>query len=112
DLDMEHLAEFLTDMAKRDKREVLSRLAVLLAHLLKWEHQSDQRTKSWQATIGVQRDELEDLLDSETLRQYAEQSLDRAYERAVRQAAGETSLPPETFPPECPFSLEQILAKS
>jgi hypothetical protein len=109
DLDIDHLAEFLTDIAKQDKREVLSRLAVLLAHLLKWEHQPDQRTQSWRATIDVQRDELADLLDSESLRQYAEQTLDRAYQRAVRQTSGETGLPLEAFAQECQYSLDQIM---
>ncbi|MGZ3390191.1 MAG: DUF29 family protein, partial [Isosphaeraceae bacterium] len=41
ELDYEHLHEFLTDMARRDRREVLSRLKRLLLHLLKWEHQPD-----------------------------------------------------------------------
>jgi hypothetical protein len=111
EMDSDHLAEFLRDMARRDKREVRSRLAVLLAHLLKWDHQPEQRTQSWQTTIDVQRDELEDLLESETLHQYAEKSLDRAYERAVRHASGETGLHASAFPAECPYSLSQITAR-
>src|SRR5438128_9939389 len=67
DLDHEHLSEFLSDMARRDKREVLSRLTLLLAHLLKWDFQSAQRSNSWQATIAVQRRELSDLLERGTL---------------------------------------------
>ena len=35
ELDLPNLSEFLSSMAKRDRREVLSRLVVLLAHLLK-----------------------------------------------------------------------------
>ena len=34
EMDHVHLAEYLSDMAKRDRREVNSRLAQLLAHLL------------------------------------------------------------------------------
>src|ERR1700730_18671616 len=67
ELDHENLREFLADMARRDKREVLSRLTTLLAHLLKWEHQPQQRTRSWEATILHQREELRDLLESSTL---------------------------------------------
>ena len=33
-LDVAHLAEYLEDMAKNERREVRSRLVVLLAHLL------------------------------------------------------------------------------
>src|SRR5438045_1924674 len=69
-LDADHLSEYLIDMAKRDRREVLSRLKVLLVYLLKWDHQSDHRTTGWQVTIVSQRDELSDLLESGTLLRY------------------------------------------
>ena len=36
EIDSRELSEYLADIARRDKREVLSRLVVLLAHLLKW----------------------------------------------------------------------------
>ncbi len=39
--------------AKADKRELLSRLKVLLMHLLKWQFQADKRSKSWKMTINV-----------------------------------------------------------
>ena len=41
-VDSASLAEYLTDMAKRDRREVFSRTVVLLAHLLEWHHQPDR----------------------------------------------------------------------
>ena len=97
ELDHEHLSQFLLDMARRDKREVLSRLTTLLLRLLKWEHQPDQRSKSWQATLAVQRQELHDLLESQTLRNHAQEVLAKAYERAVRLAALETGLAVESF---------------
>ena len=50
-IDFEVLEEYLTDMAKRDRREVESRLVTLIAHLLKWENQSERRSGSWRATI-------------------------------------------------------------
>ena len=52
ELDYAHLQEFLTDRARRDKREVLSRLTTLLTHRLKWEHQPDKRSNSWRAKIA------------------------------------------------------------
>jgi Domain of unknown function DUF29 len=109
DLDVEHLSEVLADMARRDRREVLSRLTTLLAHLLKWEHQPGQCSHSWRATITTQRNELHDLLESGTLRNYAGEVLGKAYQRAVTQASLETDFPAESFPPECPFSLAAAL---
>jgi hypothetical protein len=88
---------------------VLSRLTVLLVHLLKWEQQPDQRTNSWRATILNQRQELRDLLESGTLRNYAEEVLARAYGRAVQQAATEMGVEESAFPPACPWSLAEVV---
>jgi hypothetical protein len=111
DLDYKHLGEFLLDMARRDRREVLHRLTTLLAHLLKWEHQSRKRSRSWQSTILAQRHELQDLLDSRTLENYALEILPKAYARAVKEAATETSLAPERFPQECTYTLDDLLSE-
>jgi hypothetical protein len=110
DLDYAHLGEYLSDMARRDRREVESRLATLLAHVLKWEHQPDQRSRSWRATIIEQRQELEGLVSRGVLRNHAEAVLAVVYRKAVERAAAETGLPAEFFPGECPYRLEQLLA--
>src|SRR5688500_5260367 len=79
ELDLDHLQEYLADMAKRDRREVKSRLTVLAAHVLKWLHQKKNRTRGWRQTIVSQRQELEDLLVSKTLRNHSEAILAEAY---------------------------------
>jgi hypothetical protein len=108
-LDLKHLQVYLTDMARRDKREVLHRLIVLLVHLLKWEHQPNKRSRAWELTIREQREELQELLESATLRNYANVDLGKAYQRSVRRAAVETDLLEEAFPEECPYTLTQLL---
>ena len=62
EMDYQNLSEYLADMARRDRREVFSRLVVLLSHLLKWEHQPEKRSGSWRGTILEQRRELRQLL--------------------------------------------------
>jgi hypothetical protein len=57
EIDYPNLAEYLADMARRDRREVDSRLTVLIVHALKWAHQPDRRSGSWKATIIEQRQE-------------------------------------------------------
>jgi hypothetical protein len=109
ELDHEHLSEYLTDMAKRDRREVYSLLVVLLAHLLKWEHQPEQRSNSWRGTIVTHRRELRQLLESGTLRNHAESVLTQAYQDAILQAAAETGLAETVFPAECGMTLEEVL---
>lgn len=110
EVDLDTLAEYLTDMARRDRREVGSRLALILAHLLKWEFQPDKRTGSWRATIEVQRQELAELLESGTLRNHADEVLAKAYANGVRQAAAETGLDATAFPAECPYMVKQLMS--
>ncbi len=110
--EVEHdiLAEHLNDMARRDYREVYTRLVVLLCHLLKWEFQPDHRTRSWHGTILEQQRELRLLLESKSLRNHAESRYGDAYEDARKQAAAETGLARATFPAECPWPLDEALA--
>ncbi len=85
-LDLEHLSAYLSDRAKRDKREVFHRLVRLLIHLLKWEYQPEKRTRSWELTIQEQREELQELLESGVLRNYADQQLGKAYYPGMKSA--------------------------
>ena len=110
EVDFPNLAEYLADLAKRDRREVAHRLAVLIAHLLKWEHQPGQRSGSWRRTIVVQRQRLRGMLESGTLRNHAVKILASAY--ADGQTIAETGLPESAFPAECPFSLDEVLQGS
>jgi len=110
EFDLPNLQEYLESMAKRDRKEMTSRLQVLLAHLLKWEYQPDNRSKSWQRTIQNQRWEIQDDCGSRTLRNHAAAELSTVYTRAAVDAAYETGMELEQFPSECPWTLDQILA--
>src|SRR3977135_705736 len=107
-MDLSNLSAYLSDMSKKDRREVSSRLVTLLTHLLKWEHQPDHRSGPWQGTILEQRRELRKLLESGTLYNHALSVLAETYADARKQAAAETMLPRETFPVECRWDLESL----
>jgi hypothetical protein len=109
EMDHQNLSEYLSDMAKRDRREVASRLVTLLTHLLKWEYQPDRRSGSWRGTILEQRRELRKLLESGTLHNHALAILAEAYADARKQAAAETELPRQTLPLECRWELDSLL---
>lgn len=111
DLDYAHLEEYLGDMARRDRREVESRLATLFVHVLKWMHQPEHRSRSWRGTLVEQRQELSRLAGRGVLRNHAAAVLGDAYAEAIeRAAAAETGLTEESFPHECPWTLEQLLS--
>jgi len=40
-LDIGHLAEEIEDVGKSEQRELANRMALLLSHLLKWQHQPE-----------------------------------------------------------------------
>jgi hypothetical protein len=110
ELDIEHLVEEIEAMAGNQRRELKSRLRVLLTHLLKWGWQRTKRSKSWKVTAANQRAELRDLLgQSPSLKRQVAEAIAESYEDALRQASLQTGLPRETFPLRCPFTPEQIL---
>jgi hypothetical protein len=110
EIDVEHVAEEIEDMGKRDHRERFSPLTLIIQHLLKWQYQPDRRSGSWKATVATQRGELEELFEqSPSLRRLPDRTLVRAYGIAIVAAASETGLPEDSFPSKCPYTLEQIL---
>ena len=111
-IDLENLAEEIESMGKNEKRQLTSRLALLLAHLLKWRFQPKMRSNSWKYTIIEQRWQVIELLDdSPSLKHQLNECLHRSYERAILIAARETGLDTEQFPRECPYSLDEVFGK-
>lgn len=110
DIDWENAAEEIESVGRSDKREIRSRLEVLLLHLLKWRFQSKRRKHGWRDTIVEQRRRLPMVVDdSPSLREYPVSVLDDVYALAVIGAARETGLPKAEFPLTCPFTIDQIL---
>lgn len=108
--DIAHIAEEIEDMGKRDLRELNSRVQVLLIHLMKWQLQPEKRSASWRRTISAQRIKVRRLLQqSPGFRRRIYAHLAENYEDAVHLAAIETGLSSNSFPAECPYTVEQIL---
>lgn len=110
EVDLENVAEEIESMGRSDKRESLNQLAVLVAHLLKWQYQPARRGNSWRLTIKEQRIKLISLLDeSPSLQSEIALRLNEAYSQALVTAARQTGLIGSTFPIICPFNFEQCL---
>jgi hypothetical protein len=108
--DIENIAEEIASMGRTEKRELVSRLTILLLHLLKWRYQPDNRGASWEASIRVQRNRLDDHLDDNpSLRPLLPHALASAYRDAALEAVAETGLPLAAFPKDCPWAIEQVL---
>ena len=118
DLDITHLLEELSDMGKAETRELESRLIILLAHLLKWQFQTQQLSerwrefdgRSWKMTIIEQRLRLQRRLrKSPALKSKLGAIISDAYEDAILLASKETQLSENIFPQQCPYAITEIL---
>ena len=112
ELDIENLVEELESLGRSEQRELGSYLQLLMMHLLKCQHQPEQRTQSWDITLSNCRDRLQDCLeDTPSLQRFLHDSewMEKYYRRARRDAAKETQKPLELFPTECPYAIAQIL---
>jgi hypothetical protein len=111
-LDLAHIAEEIEDVGKSEQRELASRMAVLLMHLLKWKYQPSKRSKSWQFTIATQRKEVAYALkEAPSLRtKFNDISwVDLVWAKAKGKAEAETGLELATFPNICPWDMAEVL---
>ncbi len=109
-VDWDAVIEEIESLGRSERRELKSRLEVLLQHLLKWQYQPSFRSGSWRNTIDEQRNRITDLLqESPSLKSYPEEVLAQCYHRGLKAASNETELPINTFPVECPYSIAQVL---
>ena len=107
--DIENIAEEIESMGRSERRELVSRLTILLLHLLKWQFQPGLRGHSWRYTIKVQRRDLaRHLADNPSLSVQLPLILADAYTSAILLAAGETGLPEGAFPTLCSWSYQQV----
>jgi uncharacterized protein DUF29 len=89
-IDWDELAEELDEVVALARRETVSRVRTVLAHLLKWKYQKTKRDEpSWKSTIVRERLELALLLKSTNLRNYLD---DEGYALAYKQARTQAGL--------------------
>ncbi|KQP34224.1 hypothetical protein ASF27_01260 [Methylobacterium sp. Leaf102] len=109
-LDLDHIAEELESLSESEFGKLQSTLRVLVMHMLKWDQQPEHRTPSWIFSIREQRRRYERILASNPgLKSRNDEALGNAYPDAREWASDETHLPPDEFPPECPYEWDDIL---
>ena len=100
-------------MGRAEKRELVSRLTILLVHLLKWTYQPNLRGRSWRLTIKEQRKKvLNHLADNPSLRSKTGEAMAAAYDLAILRAARQTAMDEGDFPAACPWTFEEAIAES
>lgn len=110
ELDIEHLADEIEDVGKSEKREFASRMAVVLAHLLKWSRQPKMRSNSWRSTIVDQRKRIALAIKATPSLNAVMRDPDWREDiwlDARAQARKETGLAEAELPETCPWAMEQ-----
>ncbi|MGI3901787.1 MAG: DUF29 domain-containing protein [Janthinobacterium lividum] len=112
ELDIENLADEVQDVARRERRELLSRLSLVYQHLLKWDHQPDRRSASWARTIVEQRRQVDELLDeARSLRSHLPALTETAFRQGRVAALNETDLPDAVMPDIDPYSWDDVMTR-
>ncbi|MBP2230648.1 hypothetical protein J2847_003953 [Azospirillum agricola] len=108
--DIAHIAEEIESMGRTEKRELVSRLTVLLLHLLKWRFQPDRRGNSWRLSVEEQRYRIADHLDDNpSLKSKLDEAIESAYRLALIEVERETGMPRRGLPARCPWSFDQMV---
>ena len=113
DVAWESLIEEIESMGRSEKKEVKSRLIVIIEHLLKlmyWEAEKTYNARGWRNTIVEQRRQIGlSLEDSPSLRPLLREMFLDCYRIAREDALRKYQLSSDLFPTEPPFSLEDVL---
>ncbi len=111
-LDIDNIVEEIEDVGNSEKRELQSRMAVLISHLLKWKFQPIRRSHSWQNTIREQRSAIQqDIRKTPSLGPLLDNArwVASAYRRARIDTYAETALP--ALPDELPWSVSELMSE-
>jgi hypothetical protein len=112
EVDLEHVAEEIEDLGKRDRFAVYSQMLRLLLHQVKRQIQPERESASWRRSIINSQERIAHRLkDSPSLVTCLEHELADIYVRAVRGALFETGVKSARLPERCPFTLDQLLGE-
>jgi len=112
-LDLDNLIEELEDLGREKKNAVASLLEQIIRHLLLlqyWTKESEYNAVHWQEEIYNFRTQLGRKITT-NLRNYLEKELNSIYQDALGFVKIKT-VNSVVFPPDCPYSPEQLLDRS
>jgi uncharacterized protein involved in exopolysaccharide biosynthesis len=109
-VDALNIAEEIDDVGHEQYDKLQSAIRVTPLHLLKWDHQSERRSRSWMLSIAVERKLASRVLHKNSgLKPKVAEAIAEAYETAPLEAAAQTLLEERVFPLECPYSQNEIM---
>ena len=112
ELDIEHLLEEVEGLARSNFDSFKSAIRIVLIHMLKWDIQTNYRSRSWANSIDGHRVRVTEALEeSPSYKSRIKDAVTKAYKRARYDASKETRLPLKHFPELCPFTFDEIMTR-
>jgi uncharacterized protein DUF29 len=112
EIDALNIAEELGDVAGREYDKLESALAIILLHMLKWEHQPERRSRSWQNSIAEHRTRVHrQLRKHPSLKIRIGEALEEAYEDARARCRTETGIEEPALPWSCPYDWDEVITR-
>lgn len=116
EIDGEHLAQEIESLAKSEFRVLTSALAIVIQHILKWEHQPERRGASWATSIREHRRRIEQQLrDNPSFRRHLAQAVEDEWPSGVYLALfdlRDLNFDKRYFPETCPYTWEDLMNRS
>jgi len=108
--DMDMIIEELEEMGGSNENQLINRLGVLIAHLLKWQFQPELRGRSWEGTIEEQRHKIKRLVKKNpSLKTKISEAIEEGFSDSKSIIKKDTPLELKLLPAECPYTFDQIV---
>lgn len=109
-LDLDNIAEELSDVGLNEYYRLQSAVEIILLHMLKWDYQPERRSRSWALSIAEHRERsLIQLRKSPGLQSSLAELQKDAFRLARLGAARQMKRPQKTLPTDCPYAWDDIL---
>lgn len=111
--DMDSIIEELEEMGGNNESQLINRLGVLIAHLMKWQFQPDLQGNSWSSTIKEQRHKIKRLIrKNPSLKPKIAEAIEEGFSDSKIIIEKDASLILNMLPTECPYNFEQLMDDS
>ncbi|GJE32359.1 DUF29 domain-containing protein [Methylobacterium oxalidis] len=111
-LDLDNIAEELSDVGLSEYYRLQSAVEIILLHMLKWDHQPERRSRSWALSIAEHRERaLIQMRKSPGLKSSLDEVRLDAFRLARLGAARQMKRAPRSLPAECPYTWDDILER-
>lgn len=109
-LDLDNIAEELSDVGLSEDYRLQSAIEVVLLHMLKWDHQPERRSRSWALSIAEHRERARiQLRKNLGLKSSLDEVRGDAFRLARLGAARQMKRQLKSVPADCPYTWDGIL---